>query len=74
MGHDDDSAEVSRVNRDGYGEYETLFRCCGRTVQGEGDMGPPDGWCFEGQHTVRASGQDLLHLTSLTSRTLNRPM
>lgn len=52
MGHDDDSAEVSRVNRDGYGEYETLFRCCGRTVQGEGDMGPPDGWCFEGQHTT----------------------
>lgn len=52
MAHDDDSAEVARVKRDGYGEYETLYGCCGKTVEGEGDMGPPDGWCFEGQHTT----------------------
>lgn len=33
-------------------QYETLYNCCGRTVEGEGDMGPPDGWCYEGKHTV----------------------
>ncbi|KAG2066423.1 hypothetical protein BDR04DRAFT_1106737 [Suillus decipiens] len=32
--------------------YETLWGCCGRTVEGTGDMGPPDGWCYEGRHTV----------------------
>ncbi|KAJ7166890.1 hypothetical protein C8R46DRAFT_1095541, partial [Mycena filopes] len=41
VGHDDDSAEVERVGK-GAG-YETLFGCCGKTVVGAGDMGPPDG-------------------------------
>jgi hypothetical protein len=52
--HDDDSAEVERVGwaRAGTAEYETLWACCGRTVEGAGDMGPPDGWCYEGRHTV----------------------
>jgi hypothetical protein len=53
IGHDDDSAEVSRVKKNGFGEYETLWACCGKTVEGDGDMGPPDGWCYEGKHTVR---------------------
>ena len=52
--HDDDSAEVERVGwaRATTAEYETLWACCGRTVEGAGDMGPPDGWCYEGKHTV----------------------
>lgn len=50
VGHDDDSAEVERVGK-GAG-YETLWGCCGKTVDGDGDMGPPDGWCYEGMHTV----------------------
>src|SRR5258705_206142 len=50
--HDDDSAVVDRV-RTGLGtELETLWGCCGRTVDGDGDQGPPDGWCYEGRHTV----------------------
>jgi len=53
--HDDESAEVERVGR-GTGmrvaEYETLWGCCGKTVEGDGDMGPPDGWCYEGRHTT----------------------
>ncbi|KAJ8507387.1 hypothetical protein ONZ45_g10236 [Pleurotus djamor] len=44
VAHDDDSAEI-----DG---YETLYNCCGKTVEGTGDMGPPDGWCYEGMHTT----------------------
>lgn len=48
VAHDDESAEVSRTK----GSYETLWACCGRTVEGDGDMGPPDGWCYEGKHTV----------------------
>lgn len=32
--------------------YETLWGCCGQTVEGDGDQGPPDGWCYEGRHTV----------------------
>lgn len=56
--HDDESAEVERVGASsrskGLGtEYETLWGCCGKTVEGDGDMGPPDGWCYEGKHTVR---------------------
>ncbi|KAJ7903491.1 hypothetical protein B0H14DRAFT_3851293 [Mycena olivaceomarginata] len=50
VGHDDDSAEVERVGK-GAG-YETLWGCCGKTVDGDGDMGPPDGWCYEGMHTT----------------------
>lgn len=50
--HDDESAIVDRV-RTGLGtEFETLWGCCGRTVEGDGDQGPPDGWCYEGRHTV----------------------
>lgn len=52
--HDDESAEVSRVGstKTKGTEYETLWTCCGKTVEGDGDMGPPDGWCYEGKHTV----------------------
>ena len=56
--HDDESAEVERVGRSrkvGAAEgpvYETLWGCCGKTVEGDGDQGPPDGWCYEGKHTV----------------------
>ena len=53
--HDDDSAVVERVASSKSKEgtlYETLWGCCGRTVEGNGDMGPPDGWCYEGKHTV----------------------
>jgi hypothetical protein len=49
MPHDDDSAEIFSVKGRG---RETLWQCCGKTVEGEGDMGPPDGWCYEGFHTV----------------------
>ncbi|KAF8638527.1 hypothetical protein AX17_002070 [Amanita inopinata Kibby_2008] len=54
--HDDESAEVERVSKvKGLAsEYETLWGCCGRTVEGDGDMGPPDGWCYEGKHTTDA--------------------
>lgn len=62
--HDDESAEVERVGvtprsqkkgkvTGGFGsEYETLWGCCEKVVEGDGDMGPPDGWCYEGKHTV----------------------
>ncbi|KAI0313138.1 hypothetical protein OF83DRAFT_1142763 [Amylostereum chailletii] len=52
--HDDDSAEVERVGRaaGGGASYQTLWACCGRTVEGDGDQGPPDGWCYEGKHTT----------------------
>jgi hypothetical protein len=54
VAHDDDSAIVERV-RTGLGaEYETMWGCCEKTVQGDGDMGPPDGWCYEGKHTVNS--------------------
>lgn len=58
--HDDESTFVERVGRsagrgrggeDGF-EYETLWQCCESTVEGAGDQGPPDGWCYEGKHTV----------------------
>jgi len=50
--HDDDSAEVEWIGSRGKYEYETYYGCCSRTVEGEGDLGPPDGWCYEGMHTV----------------------
>ncbi|KAI0941399.1 hypothetical protein AcV7_002988 [Taiwanofungus camphoratus] len=60
--HDDDSAEVERVGRaakrgdrlagDPGTTYETLWGCCGKTTEGDGDQGPPDGWCYEGKHTT----------------------
>lgn len=59
VAHDDDSAEVERVGRTGEArktkegtEYETLWGCCGKTTEGDGSQGPPDGWCYEGKHTV----------------------
>ena len=55
IGHDDDSAEVERIGwASGVApaRYETLWGCCGKNVEGDGDMGPPDGWCYEGKHTV----------------------
>jgi hypothetical protein len=72
--HDDDSADVERVSSSKSKEgtlYETLWGCCGRTVEGNGDMGPPDGWCYEGKHTVR-----LFHLSRwcISSKTSSRPI
>ncbi|KAF9266149.1 hypothetical protein L218DRAFT_985813 [Marasmius fiardii PR-910] len=55
VAHDDESAEVERVGAgkgDSGTQYETLWGCCGKTVEGDGDMGPPDGWCYEGKHTA----------------------
>jgi hypothetical protein len=57
VAHDDESAEVARIaaGRRASGEgalYETLWACCGKTVEGDGSEGPPDGWCYEGAHTV----------------------
>lgn len=59
--HDDDSASVEWVGRSGRDgcEYETFYGCCGQTVDGEGDLGPPDGWCYEGMHTVSCRAQSL---------------
>jgi len=60
VAHDDESTLVERVGRgagrvrggEGGSEYETLWQCCEKTVEGAGDQGPPDGWCYEGKHTV----------------------
>ncbi|KAJ7104114.1 hypothetical protein B0H15DRAFT_8879 [Mycena belliarum] len=70
IGHDDDSAEVERIGK-GAG-YETLWGCCGKTVDGDGDMGPPDGWCYEGMHTTdlkraRFRADSTIHEDKLTS-------
>ncbi|KAJ7650216.1 hypothetical protein FB45DRAFT_997319 [Roridomyces roridus] len=70
IGHDDESAEVERLGK-GAG-YETLWGCCGKTVEGEGDMGPPDGFCFEGFHTTdlkraRFRADSTIHDDKLTS-------
>jgi len=47
--HDNDSAEVEWVgHKHGDSEYETY----GKMVEGEGDLGPSDDWCYEGTHTV----------------------
>lgn len=48
VAHDDDSTEVERVGA----IWETLWGCCGNTVEGQGEQGPPDGWCYEGRHTT----------------------
>ncbi|KAF5371175.1 hypothetical protein D9758_004276 [Tetrapyrgos nigripes] len=66
--HDDDSAEVEKVGS----AYETLWGCCGKTVEGDGDMGPPDGWCYEGKHTTdtkraRFRADSTIHHDKLTS-------
>ncbi|CCL98263.1 uncharacterized protein FIBRA_00257 [Fibroporia radiculosa] len=60
--HDDESAEVERVGRnanrggrsagDPGTTYETIWGCCGKVTEGNGDQGPPDGWCYEGKHTT----------------------
>ncbi|KAI0796263.1 hypothetical protein BC629DRAFT_1592495 [Irpex lacteus] len=55
--HDDESAEVERVGRGSVGMtmkamYETLWGCCGKTSEGDGSQGPPEGWCYEGKHTT----------------------
>jgi hypothetical protein len=62
--HDDESASVERIGlnstrRKGPGgtvregaTFETRWGCCDKTVEGDGDQGPPDGWCYEGRHTV----------------------
>ena len=62
--HDDDSADVERVGMSrGGSEYETHYGCCGKTVDGEGDLGPPDGWCYEGMHTVSPALPPYYHTT-----------
>ncbi|KAH7922048.1 hypothetical protein BV22DRAFT_1037910 [Leucogyrophana mollusca] len=71
--HDDESALVERVGGGvGGGAYETLWGCCGQTVEGDGDMGPPDGWCYEGKHTTdtkraRFRADSTIHEDKLTS-------
>ncbi|KAF6746192.1 hypothetical protein DFP72DRAFT_923382 [Ephemerocybe angulata] len=54
--HDDDSALVERVGVSSSSAdaatYQTLWGCCGGVVEGDGDQGPPDGWCYEGMHTI----------------------
>lgn len=56
MPHEDDTALIEHVGKGNgrvAGQYETLWGCCGKTTEGDGDQGPPDGWCYEGRHTVR---------------------
>ena len=53
--HNESSYEIEWVGYSrGYSdsEYDTQYDCCGKTVEGEGDDGPPDSWCYEGMHTV----------------------
>jgi hypothetical protein len=51
--HDEDNIDIEHVGWGrGNSEYETTYDCCNKTVEGEGDEGPPDGWCYEGMHTV----------------------
>lgn len=50
VAHDDDTAEVERGGPSG---YQTLWGCCEKITPGDGSEGPPDGWCYEGFHTVR---------------------
>ncbi len=68
VAHDDESAEVERVGKlsdtrrtvEG-ASYETLWGCCGKITEGDGSHGPPDGWCYEGLHTVSPDGVLLMH-------------
>ncbi|KAF8433012.1 hypothetical protein L210DRAFT_3507292 [Boletus edulis BED1] len=69
--HDDESALVSRISGGG-GGYETLWSCCGQTASGDGSEGPPDGWCYEGRHTIdirraRFRADSTMHDDKLTS-------
>ena len=51
--HDDNSAEVKWAgHKHSNSNYETYYGCCGKTVEGKGDLGPPDGWCYKGMHMV----------------------
>ena len=50
--HDEYDIDVTWIGGHGDTEYETLYFYCGKTVEGEGDRGPPAGWCYEGMHTV----------------------
>ena len=57
VAHDDYGGNIEwigGIGRNG-SEYETHYNCCGKTVEGEGDEGPPPGWCYEGMHTVSLS-------------------
>lgn len=47
--HDDDSAVIKKSAAS---IHYTFWGCCGQTVDGDGDQGPPTGWCYEGPHTV----------------------
>ena len=47
------TTDIERVGYSrGGSEYQTIYFCCGMTVEGDGDDGLPDSWCFEGMHTV----------------------
>ncbi|KAH9034785.1 hypothetical protein EDB84DRAFT_1676101 [Lactarius hengduanensis] len=52
--HDESSAEAEWVGYSGRNdsEYESLYLCCGKTVDGEFYDTPLAGWCFEGMHTT----------------------
>ncbi|KAH9164096.1 hypothetical protein EDB89DRAFT_2078284 [Lactarius sanguifluus] len=52
--HDESSAEAEYVGYSGRNdsEYESLYLCCGKTVDGEFYDTPLAGWCFEGMHTT----------------------
>ncbi|KAI6101677.1 hypothetical protein EV401DRAFT_2026074 [Pisolithus croceorrhizus] len=47
--HADESTLVPHVMG---GEYETLWGCCGKTVEGNRGEGLLDGWCCEGRHAI----------------------
>ncbi|KAH9015805.1 hypothetical protein EDB85DRAFT_2024062 [Lactarius pseudohatsudake] len=52
--HDESSAEAEWVGYSGRNdsEYESLYLCCGKTVDGEFYDTPLAGWCYEGMHTT----------------------
>jgi hypothetical protein len=68
MPHDEDSTEIEWVGYARGEEYETEYGCCGKTVEGEGDLGPPDGWCYEGMHTVSQVKSSPLPISLATSQ------